>query len=303
MNVGLCGCGNMGAAIAWALHGRVALTVYDVDPVRVRDVAARTGATVGVDLTAIARGADVVVLSLPDPAISRAVVQELLPHLRAGAAVVETSTVTPSDVRALAALCAPAGVHLVEAAILSGVGQMESSAATLLVGGDEAAIAAGSPVLALLARRQLRVGPLGAGMATKVANNAVSHAVMVVLLEATAMAQAAGVPPETFAELLMDPEAGLLRPLSHRLRERVLTESYEGGMSTQAARKDSMLALRLAAEGGVPLYAVAAAHIPYELALASGLGREDYAALARLWERWTGRAFRAKPDAGSDRTS
>ena len=67
-------------------------------------------------------------------------------------------------------------------------------------------------------------------------------------------------------------------------------------MPTEAARKDSVLALRLAQEAGVPLFAIHAAHIPYELAVANGLGREDYAALAKLWEQWTGR--RLAPDRG-----
>jgi 3-hydroxyisobutyrate dehydrogenase-like beta-hydroxyacid dehydrogenase len=130
-----------------------------------------------------------------------------------------------------------------------------------------------------------------------VANNAVSHAVMVVLLEATATAAAAGVAPEVFAELLQDPDAGLLRPLTHRLRERVFQADYAGGMPTEAARKDSQLALELAQEHGVPLFAIQAAHTPYELAVAAGLGRDDYAALARLWEEWTGRPLRPEGDA------
>jgi 3-hydroxyisobutyrate dehydrogenase-like beta-hydroxyacid dehydrogenase len=126
-------------------------------------------------------------------------------------------------------------------------------------------------------------------MAAKVANNAVSHAVMVVLVEAAAMAEAAGVPPEVFVELLSDPDAGLMRPLSHRLRERVLSGDYAGGMPLDAARKDSQLALALAQELDVPLFAIQAAHTVYELGLAAGHGREDYAVLARLWEDWAGR--------------
>src|SRR6185436_15670711 len=97
------------------------------------------------------------------------------------------------------------------------------------------------------------------------------------------MADAAGVRPDVFAEMLSAPDAGLLRPLTHRLVERVLAGDYEGGMPMEAARKDSTLALRLAQETGVPLFAIQSAHTVYELALAAGLGREDYAAIAKLW--------------------
>jgi 3-hydroxyisobutyrate dehydrogenase len=91
--------------------------------------------------------------------------------------------------------------------------------------------------------------------------------------------------------MLTEPDAGLMRPLTHRLQERVFGGDYEGGMPMEAALKDSRLALELAQATGVPLFGILAAHTPYEIAVADGLGREDYAALARLWERWTGRSL------------
>lgn len=284
MRVGLCGCGNMGAAIASRLTG-FDLRVFDLDAER----AAAAGPAVG---SVAELAADAVVLSLPSPAATRAVLAELLPALDPGAVVIETSTVAPDDVRGLAPACAAAQVHLVDAAILSGVAQMREGSTALLVGGDDEAVVAASPVLEALAARRFRLGALGSGMAAKVANNAVSHAVMVVLLEATALADASGVAPAVFAELLAEPDAGLLRPLAHRLRERVLSGDYEGGMPMDAARKDSVVALGMAQEAGIPLFAIQGAHTAYELALAAGLAREDYAALATLWESWTGRSFR-----------
>lgn len=289
--IGLVGCGNMGAAIAERLAGRGDLVVFDLDRERAAAMEGRFGVTLAASLTDLAASATTVVLSLPVAAASEQVVGELAPDLPEGAVVIETSTVNPSDVRTLRPVCDAAGVGLVDAAILSGVAQMKTGETMLLVGGDDDAVNAATPVLDRLSSRRLRLGPLGSGMAAKVANNAVSHAVMVVLLEAVAMAQAEGVPPDVFAELLASPDAGLLRPLSHRLQERVFGGDYEGGMPTEAARKDSVLALRLAQDAGVPLFAIQAAHIPYELAVAAGLGREDYAALAKLWEGWTGRTF------------
>lgn len=52
---------------------------------------------------------------------------------------------------------------------------------------------------------------------------------------------------------------------------------------------DAELALIVAPGAGVPLFAVQATHSVYELAAREGLGRQDYAAIARLWERWLGR--------------
>ncbi|HEY1530986.1 MAG TPA: NAD(P)-dependent oxidoreductase [Galbitalea sp.] len=289
--VGVCGCGNMGAAIVTRLGGRVDLGVFDVDQDRREAVALEAGATAIDSVAELGKRSNYVVLSLPNATISRAVIRELLESMVAGSVIVETSTVNPSDVEASHALCAAAGIHLVDAAILSGVAQMAGGSSTLLVGGEPDDVAAASAVLDLIATDQVRLGRPGTGMAAKVGNNAVSHAVMVVLIEAIAMVSAAGVPMDVFANLLARPEAGLIRPLTHRIQERLATGDFEGGMPTEAARKDSVLALELAQKHGIPLFAIQAAHVPYEIAVSSGLAREDYVAVARLWEQWTGRPF------------
>lgn len=286
--VGLCGLGNMGGAIAGRLARRGPVIGYDPDPRRREEAADRHGVTAVTELTEVA-AADVVVLSLPSPETSAEVCATVAPRMRAGALIVETSTVNPPDMWRLRDTCAPHSVDVVDAAILSGVAQMEDGLATLLLGGDDACLARAATVLEALGHRLIRFGGVGSGMAAKVINNAVAHAVMVVLVEAGAMAAATGVPGRQLAALLADPEAGLSRPLTHRFVERVLPGEYDGGMPTEAARKDSTLALALAQQSGVPLFAIQGAHSVYEIAMGRGLGRRDYASVAELWEEWTGR--------------
>ena len=122
----------------------------------------------------------------------------------------------------------------------------------------------------------MHLGPVGAGMGAKVVVNAVAHAVMVVLIEAGAMATKLGLPMQTLVDILRRPE-GLIRPLTHRVQERMMQGEYTGGMSVSNARKDSTLALQTAQELGVPLYAIQASHTPYEIAEALGMGQLDYA--------------------------
>ena len=287
---GLCGLGNMGSAIASRLACAGPVTGYDIDGERTAAAAGAYGLTPARTLGDVA-SAGVVVLSLPSPAVSLRVAGELAARMRPGALIVETSTVNPADMWRMRDECGKRQVRVIDAAILSGVQQMYEGRSTLLVGGSDEDVALASPVLDALSRSQVRLGPVGSGMAAKVINNAVAHAVMVVLVEAGAMAAATGVPGKTMAGLLAGPDAGLTRPLTHRFAERILNGDYEGGMPTEAARKDSLLALELARDSGVPLFATQAAHTVYEIALASGFARDDYASIARLWERWTGRAF------------
>lgn len=291
ITVGLCGCGNMGAAIAARLAGAVNLEVFDVDPVRRAELAVSTGASAVESIERLGATASFVILSLPNASVSAAVISELVKNMAPGSTVIETSTVNPSDIEASHAVCEAAGIHLVDAAILSGVAQMSEGSSTLLVGGEPDDLAAAALVLDMITLDQLHLGRPGTGMAAKVGNNAVSHAVMVVLLEAASIMAAAGVSLGVFAELLARPEAGLIRPLTHRIQERVASRDFVGGMPTEAARKDSALALQLAQKHGVPLFAIQAAHVPYEIAVAQGMAREDYAVISRLWEQWLGTSF------------
>jgi 3-hydroxyisobutyrate dehydrogenase len=129
-------------------------------------------------------------------------------------------------------------VGYVDAAILSGVEQVRDGTSAFLVGGDAGDVARAEPVLRRVCERVMRFAGPGTGMAAKVINNAVAHAEMVVLAEAAALAGAEGIALDDLVELLEQEDAGVRRPLSGRLAGRVRRGDYEGGMPTEAARKD-----------------------------------------------------------------
>jgi 3-hydroxyisobutyrate dehydrogenase len=160
-----------------------------------------------------------------------------------------------------------------------------------MASGAEAALARVSPLIETMSEKWTNVGALGNAMALKVIHNAVIHGVMVVLAEALALARATGADAGQLVTILKDPDRGLLRPLTHRVAERMLTGDFDGGMPTEAALKDSVLALELSQQAHVPLFALQSSHAVYEAAVAMGLGRLDYAAIAKLWEQWGGYTF------------
>jgi 3-hydroxyisobutyrate dehydrogenase-like beta-hydroxyacid dehydrogenase len=279
--VGLIGLGNMGSVLAGRLAERAQVVGYDVDGERCA-AAAAAGARIAETPRAVGEQATTVLLSLPRPEISRGVLGELLPIFDGGL-VIETSTVSPADARAMHAEARDGGAGFVDAAILSGVGEVASGRSCFLVGGEEADVKRAEPVLAGVCERVVRFGGPGTGMAAKVINNAVAHATMVVLAEAAALAEAEGIELDVLCRLLEEDDAGVKRPLTERLAGRVAAGDFEGGMPMEAARKDSALALDLARSRGVPLFAMQAADSVYELALGRGLARQDYAAVASLW--------------------
>ena len=283
--VAIYGLGNMGYPLAQRVAARFPIQVFDLAENRVAQASTELGAS------AIANPADVadtrlVVLCLPHPQASLAILEQIRNKLPDGAVVIETSTVNPEDMARSAKALEGTGVQIIDASILAGVSQMEAGTASLLLGGDPAAIKTAQPVLDAIAEKQINFGPLGTGAAAKVINNAVAHAVMVVVAEAGSMATASGVNIERLIGLLSDPEMGLHRPLTFRYAKRVVEGQYEGGMPLAAARKDSELALSLAQKSGVPLFAIQASHSVYEMGMQAGYGRDDYAAIAKLWADW-----------------
>lgn len=283
--VALYGLGNMGYLVGQRLAAKFSLLASDLDSSALEKAAAQYQAKPITDVSQLEH-CDVVVLCLPSPAASHGVLRQIAPHLRKDCIVVETSTVNPSDIHHSLSILAPYGVRLIDASIMAGVSQMANGTAMLLVGGDESDVDQVRSVLDAIAVKSIHFGPAGAGAAAKVINNAVAHAVMVVVVEAGAMATAAGLDCNKLVELLSDKQLGLHRPLTHRYAERIMSDNYAGGMPLEAARKDSVLALELAQSLQVPIFAIQGAHSVYEIAQAAGYGREDYAAIAKIWADW-----------------
>lgn len=293
--IGIIGLGNAGGSVAKGLDGKAPLIGFDLSAERIAAVKDLGITCVGSPAEVAAR-AKRIILSLPKPEASVTVVKDILAAGHRPDIVIETSTVTPQTAIQCHDLCKAEGVGFVDAAIAGGVASMAAAKITFFLGGSKEDIAKARPVLDLLAEQIFELGPIGAGMGVKVVNNGVMHAVMVVLIEAFAMSTKLGVPVQTMVDVL-NREEGLMRPLVHRVQERMQQGNYSGGMSISNARKDSVLALETAQNLGVPLFATLASHTPYEIAQAAGMGDKDYASLAELWEQWSNLSFKPKDGA------
>ena len=290
--VGVIGLGNAGGAVAGALARKGSVIGFDLDEGR-RAIAASLGVECVSSIEAVTARTKRIMLSLPKPAISIAVTKALTEGVNPPELIIETSTVTPQTAQTSHNICQAKGIAFVDAAIAGGIASMAAGKITFFLGGSEADKALARPILDLVADGIYDLGTIGAGMGTKVVNNGVMHALMVVLIEAFAMSNKLGVPSQTMIDIL-NREEGLLRPLVHRVQERMQQGNYQGGMSVTNARKDSVLALETAQQLGVPLFATLAAHTPYEIAEARDMGDLDYASLATLWEEWADVSFKTE---------
>ncbi|WP_225799740.1 NAD(P)-dependent oxidoreductase [Streptomyces sp. NK15101] len=185
------GLGSMGLPMARRLlDAGHPLTVWNRTAAKA-DALVADGAVRAATPAEAVRGADVVVTMLADPAAALAVADELIPALRPGTHWIDTSTVGPDAVAALAARL-PAGVTLVDAPVMGSVDRAAAGELLILAGGDT------SPVAGVLDRlgTVTPCGDPGTGAALKlVLINAVIGGVAVVA-EALALAGSLGLPRE-----------------------------------------------------------------------------------------------------------
>lgn len=292
LNVGIIGFGQVGQTIASVLAPHHAVKVHDLNRAACEQHPLVSGRKVSLAACAaeLAGSVDVLLFCLPTPTASRTVSEEIAEHVRPGLLVLETSTVAPGDVFRLRNLLEPTGANIVDTAVIGGIKALSKGKAVFLVGAPEDQSSATGAILSLLAAEIFYFGKLGGGMQAKIVANAVSHSVYVVLAESLAVAVAQEIPMDVMCRLLAR-ESGMIRPLTHRINERLLRDNFAGGMSTANARKDSHLFLEAASKLNVPVFASQAAHTVYEIAAGEGMAADDYAIVAKLWEKWTGISY------------
>jgi 3-hydroxyisobutyrate dehydrogenase-like beta-hydroxyacid dehydrogenase len=288
--IGFIGLGKMGTPMARNVRrAGFPLVVYH----RVAERAAafaEIGATVAESPRAVAGAADVVVLMLSDSAAVRDVVLSdsgVLHGLRPAAVLIDMSTIAPAVSREVAAAVAARGAHMLDAPVSGSTGVAEQGQLSIMIGGDAAVIDRVRDVLLAMGSRLTHVGPAGAGAALKLAVNVVGGLTMQALAEALALAEAAGVTPETALDVLSN--GALASPFLKFKASQLLQPLGPAAFTTAMMQKDFTLALQLARDVGVPLPATAAANKVVTIARAMGLGEHDFAAVAEVMRRLSAR--------------
>ena len=85
---------------------------------------------------------------------------------------------------------------LLDAGVTGGTVAAKNGLVTM-VGGPDEAVQRALPVLEAFSKNVVHCGPLGAGMATKLARNAITYAMWAAVREATSLAASAGVDPRS----------------------------------------------------------------------------------------------------------
>ncbi|NRB36430.1 MAG: 3-hydroxyisobutyrate dehydrogenase [Rhodobacteraceae bacterium] len=187
MKIGFIGLGNMGAPMAANLVAAGhAVTGFDTADIAVDGVAKAATAAEA------ATGQDVVITMLPNGTILRAVADQIIPEMSAGAALVDCSTVDVDSARAVADQAAAAGLLSVDAPVSGGIGGAAAGTLTFMAGGSDDAFAKAAPLFDIMGQKAVHCGGPGAGQAAKICNNMILGITMIGTCEAFALADKLG---------------------------------------------------------------------------------------------------------------
>jgi 3-hydroxyisobutyrate dehydrogenase len=270
--VGFVGLGNMGLPMARRLLAAgYRVNAYDRAEAASEALVAAGGTAVAT-AAGVARGAVAVVLMLPDSAAVEAVMDGdgLLEAAEPGTVIIDMGSSRPLATRALAARTALRGVQLVDAPVSGGVKGAVNGTLTIMTGGEPDDVDRVRPLLEVVGKRVLHLGPAGAGHALKALNNLMSATHLLLTSEAMLVGQRFGLDPATMLEAV-NGSSGRSGSTERKWPDHILPETYDSGFGLRLMLKDMRIGVELAEATGVTprlglaatdLWAEAADHLP-----------------------------------------
>ena len=187
MQIAFIGLGNMGAPMA----ANLAAAGHSVTGFDTAGTTAE-GVTNAATVQDAVSGAEVVITMLPNGAILRAVADQVIPAMQAGATLVDCSTVDVDSARAVADQAIAAGLMAVDAPVSGGVGGAAGGTLTFMAGGSAEAFSVAEPLFEIMGQKAVHCGESGAGQAAKICNNMILGVTMIATCEAFALADKLG---------------------------------------------------------------------------------------------------------------
>jgi 3-hydroxyisobutyrate dehydrogenase-like beta-hydroxyacid dehydrogenase len=285
MKIGWIGLGIMGSRQAANLvRAGHELIVWNRTQETAQAWAQEHGATVAATPAAVAEQADIVFSMVVD---GPQVQEVLVPAAREGVLFVDMTTIGPAWTRSIGEQLAQRGARLVDAPVTGSSPRAEDGTLTIMCGGEVADVERVRPLLEAMGSLIVQAGPLGAGQAVKLINNAVAAANAATLAQALIVGSAQGLDLDALVEV-MAAGSGASTMLSLKAGP-MRAHDYTTLFKTEHMLKDVRLCLEEAQAADVPFPAAAAACDALSAAVARGHGADDFAALLEAYEGFANR--------------
>ena len=271
----------MGAGMAGrVLTAGFPLAVYNRNPEKTAPFA-KAGAFVARTPRDAAARADIIISMLADDNASRAVWLDKDTGALAAAApgtwLVESSTASVQWIHELAVAAKQRQCELLDAPVTGSKPQAAAGELLFLVGGSAEALAAVRPILVVMSRDVLHLGPLGSGATLKLVNNFLCGVQAASLAEAMALLNASGLDKEKSIAVLTAGAPG--SPLLKILTTRAAANDFTPNFALRLMAKDLTYAREEGARRGIAMNTATPAITDFEKAIAAGYGDKDFSAV------------------------
>lgn len=287
--IGFIGLGIMGRPMAKnLLKAGYPLVVHNRSRAAVDDLA-QAGARTAASPKDVAGQCDVLITMLPNSPDVEAVTlgrDGVIERARSGLLFADMSTISPIVSQKVGAALAAKGVKMLDAPVSGGEKGAIDAALSIMVGGDPAVFDAVLPIFQAMGKTITRLGPLGAGGFTKLANQIIVAVNLTALAEALTLAKKAGLDRDLTLTALGGGLAG--SKCLDQKKPNYLANTYNPGFKIDLHYKDLGLIMDTARSLGVPLPATAVVQELFSALRVKGRGGLDHSGVITLLEDLAG---------------
>lgn len=206
---------------------------------------------------------------------------------RPGLLCIDLATTEPETATAISSALAAKGIGFLDAPISGGPDGAQSRTLSIIVGGSPESVARAEPLFALMGKKTFHMGPVGAGVATKLCNNMITITTHALLAEAMVFGVKAGIDAEQLYEVLRSSSA-YSRTLERVVPKHFLKRDFDAAASVNTIMKDLDCAIATGRRLGVRLLLPNVALQCYVEAAGRGHAQDDIASVILPMEEIAG---------------
>jgi 3-hydroxyisobutyrate dehydrogenase len=247
------------------------------------------GAEAGSSPADVAANSDITVICVSDtPDVERVILGEdgVIHGAKAGALVVDCSTISPQVTKEIAEKLAEKGIKMLDAPVSGGSEGAAKGTLSIMIGGDEDQFQRALPVFQAMGKTITHIGPSGSGQTVKLVNQVLVVGNCLAMCEALMLAQAGGVDLQKTIDAISQGAAGSWM-FTNRAPQ-IIKRDWRPGFMISLQQKDLRLVLDAADELGVPLAGTSLIFNLYRTLEAQGLEEEGNHALVKALEHLAG---------------
>jgi 3-hydroxyisobutyrate dehydrogenase-like beta-hydroxyacid dehydrogenase len=234
---------------------------------------------------AAAESADVVVTMVTDgPDVESVLFGEngALETLRAGALVLDMSTISPFLTRAMAARAGEKNVRYLDAPVTGGQIGAQNASLSIMVGGEQGDFEEMRPILGVLGKTITYCGEVGSGQCVKLCNQICGALNLLGVCEALTLGKKLGVDLEVLHHVI-SAGAGSSWAMQN-LAPKIIARDFAPGFMVETQQKDMRLVAQAADSTSTALPGASLTQQLWRAAEAKGFEREGIHALAKVLE-------------------